>query len=218
MSADSDANTVRVEPTSGRSTELKTGPKDAARLPAAAVPVALKSQPRAAADRNGDGEQSEDGEPSDGDKPAPRSAGRRSAGKLGASVRAAPPALVTAAGALAAKLDIMGRQLVAADAAQNATIRTVSQVALAMTAGYVLWSLRGVSLLASLITALPLWRSLDPLPILEARADSLKVKEEARRRKAERKAARKTQGSRDHRPDSRDDNEPGNDVELTNGE
>ena len=54
---------------------------------------------------------------------------------------------------------------------RTATIRTVGQFAMAMTAGYVVWSLRGVSLLASLLTSIPLWRSLDPLPILETRKD-----------------------------------------------
>ena len=69
----------------------------------------------------------------------------------------------------------MSRQIANGNPAHNATIRSVSQVALAMTAGYVMWSLRGASLLASLVTSLPLWRSLDPLPILEARADKAAV-------------------------------------------
>ena len=98
-----------------------------------------------------------------------------------------PTALARAAGPLAAKLDVMTRQLAAADTAHNVTIRTVSQVAMAMTAGYVMWSLRGASLLASLLTSLPLWRSLDPLPILEARADRAKAKAAAKRRKDARK-------------------------------
>lgn len=216
--AESSRNTVQVPTTSSRRSELRTGAGRAARLPAVAAPVALRSPSRVAADGGADAERNVNGEPSDADEPAPRATGPRSVKRLGAADRAAPFALVTAAGPLAAKLDAMGRHLVAADAAQNAAIRTVSQVALAMTAGYVMWSLRGASLLASLITSLPLWRSLDPLPILEARADSFKVKEEAKRRKAERKAARKTRGSRNSRPDSRDDNKPGNDFELTSGE
>jgi hypothetical protein len=48
------------------------------------------------------------------------------------------------------------------------------------TVGYVVWSLRGVSLLTSFLTTMPLWRTLDPLPVLEARARAL-----ARRRRRE---------------------------------
>jgi len=33
-------------------------------------------------------------------------------------------------------------------------------------AGYMLWVLRGVSLIASAITSLPIWRFFDPLPVL----------------------------------------------------
>jgi hypothetical protein len=91
--------------------------------------------------------------------------------------------LVSATGPLAARLDAMARQLGAAENAQDVTIRTVSQFAMAMTAGYVIWSLRGASLLASLLTSLPLWRSLDPLPILEAKADRDKAKAAVKRRK-----------------------------------
>ena len=99
-------------------------------------------------------------------------------------------AVMTATGPLATKLDSMARQLGAASHAHDATVRTVSQVALAMTAGYVMWSLRGASLLASLVTSLPLWRSLDPLPILESHADRAKSEAAAKRRKAARRTGR----------------------------
>jgi hypothetical protein len=91
--------------------------------------------------------------------------------------------VLTAVGPLATKLDAMAKQIASGSTAHNATIRSVSQVALAMTAGYVMWSLRGASLLASLVTSLPLWRSLDPLPILEARADKAAVAARKKRRK-----------------------------------
>jgi hypothetical protein len=48
-----------------------------------------------------------------------------------------------------------------------------------LSAGYVLWALRGGSLLASMLATLPVWRWLDPLPILESREDE----EEKRKRK-----------------------------------
>jgi len=50
----------------------------------------------------------------------------------------------------------------------------------AITVGYVVWSLRGASLLASLLTSMPLWRSLDPLPILENRVAAEKRKQRRR--------------------------------------
>jgi hypothetical protein len=84
---------------------------------------------------------------------------------------------------LLARMDAMAREMGSAGAEQNATVRTVSQVAMAMTAGYVVWSLRGASLLASLLTSIPLWRSLDPLPILETRADKVQVKKARQRAK-----------------------------------
>jgi len=45
-----------------------------------------------------------------------------------------------------------------------------------LSAGYVLWALRGGSLLASMLATLPVWRWLDPLPILESREDDEKRK------------------------------------------
>jgi hypothetical protein len=39
-------------------------------------------------------------------------------------------------------------------------------VSMSFAAGYVIWLLRGGSLLASLLAATPLWKSFDPLPVL----------------------------------------------------
>ncbi|MAE65767.1 MAG: hypothetical protein CMJ18_15975, partial [Phycisphaeraceae bacterium] len=36
-----------------------------------------------------------------------------------------------------------------------------------MTVGYTVWALRGGSLLASLMTSLPVWQFVDPLPVIE---------------------------------------------------
>jgi Domain of unknown function (DUF4347) len=46
-----------------------------------------------------------------------------------------------------------------------------------LTVGYVLWLLRGGALLASLVSSLPAWRFLDPLPVL-ARADEEESEDE----------------------------------------
>ena len=128
----------------------------------------------------------EDGDRTD-DGGRPSTAGRwASAVETALEGRAVAAPLLTAAGPLASTINAMGRQIVNADHQHNVTIRTVSQVAMAMTAGYVMWSLRGASLLASLVTSMPLWRSLDPLPILEGRAEKTKRK---RRRKNNRRDA-----------------------------
>ena len=37
----------------------------------------------------------------------------------------------------------------------------------AMSVGYVMWTLRGSYLVASLLSQLPTWKMLDPLPVLE---------------------------------------------------
>jgi hypothetical protein len=42
----------------------------------------------------------------------------------------------------------------------------------ALSAGYVVWLLRGGSLVASLMAVLPAWRTMDPLPILESFEES----------------------------------------------
>jgi len=36
-----------------------------------------------------------------------------------------------------------------------------------LSVGYILWLLRGGTLLASMMASLPAWRAIDPLPILE---------------------------------------------------
>lgn len=40
-------------------------------------------------------------------------------------------------------------------------------VTLAFTAGYVVWTIKGGYLMASFLSSLPAWQSMDPLPILE---------------------------------------------------
>jgi hypothetical protein len=83
---------------------------------------------------------------------------------------------------LAVRLDAMARQIGSRGKAEPMTVRAVKQTFVAITVGYVVWSLRGASLLASLLTSMPLWRSLDPLPILENRVALMKKKKKQRRR------------------------------------
>jgi hypothetical protein len=65
------------------------------------------------------------------------------------------------------QLDALGREL----EEQTRRIVTVGNVAgmstTLLSVGYVIWCLRGGSLVATLLTTLPLWKWLDPLPVLE---------------------------------------------------
>ncbi|MCA9065655.1 MAG: cadherin domain-containing protein, partial [Planctomycetaceae bacterium] len=47
-------------------------------------------------------------------------------------------------------------------------VGTTAVVSTSMTVGYVIWLLRGGSLLTAFLSSLPAWQSFDPLPILEA--------------------------------------------------
>jgi hypothetical protein len=54
----------------------------------------------------------------------------------------------------------------------------VARTAVVMSVGYVLYAFRAGSLLAGLLASMPIWRSLDPLPLLEAgRARKAKKKQ-----------------------------------------
>ncbi|MGN6367680.1 MAG: hypothetical protein ACTHN5_05420 [Phycisphaerae bacterium] len=60
------------------------------------------------------------------------------------------------------------------------TIATVSATA---SAGYIIWLARGGSLLLSMLTSAPIWRFLDPLPVLDAKTANAKKKRWWRRKK-----------------------------------
>ncbi len=51
---------------------------------------------------------------------------------------------------------------------QELSAEAVTGVSMTITAGFVSWALRGGSLFASFLTAMPAWRSLDVMPILAA--------------------------------------------------
>ena len=61
---------------------------------------------------------------------------------------------------------------VANDIAFNVDARTpVAITSLTLTAGYIIWSLRGGFLMATLVQSLPTWTHIDPLPIVESPGD-----------------------------------------------
>ncbi len=55
---------------------------------------------------------------------------------------------------------------------------------MSLTAGFVSWILRGGSLLASLISTVPLLNRFDPLPIVKTRSDSKKSDEKNKDKKS----------------------------------
>ena len=64
------------------------------------------------------------------------------------------------------------RQTVQQQAAQERktaelTAGVVSGAAVSLSVGYVLWIIRGGYLLSSLLSSMPAWRFIDPLPILD---------------------------------------------------
>jgi len=76
-------------------------------------------------------------------------------------------------------LDHLAQQLDTEKTRSVIIIGSATGMTALLSAGYVLWALRGGSLLASMLATLPVWRWLDPLPILESREDE----DEKRKRK-----------------------------------
>ncbi len=61
----------------------------------------------------------------------------------------------------------------------NLRVGTAMVAASVLSVGYVLWTLRGGYLLASLLAQLPVWAQFDPLPVLEfAAADKSRKRED----------------------------------------
>ncbi len=50
---------------------------------------------------------------------------------------------------------------------ETLTVGTVAGLSSVLSVGYVVWAIRGGSLVASMLSALPVWRFADPLPVLE---------------------------------------------------
>jgi hypothetical protein len=89
------------------------------------------------------------------------------------------PADIAARGAAAAAQIQANSQLwqAIADAAKeirspqesvNVTAGAAALATATLTTGYVIWAIRGGSLLAGMLAALPMWRWVDPLPVLES--------------------------------------------------
>jgi hypothetical protein len=65
------------------------------------------------------------------------------------------------------QLDELAEQLEQSTMFGSLTVGSVAGTSMALVAGYVLWTLRGSYLVASLLASTPLWSMMDPLPMLE---------------------------------------------------
>jgi hypothetical protein len=65
------------------------------------------------------------------------------------------------------QLDTMADQILPSGSVTTFTIGAAAGVSAVFSAGYVAWCLRSGALLASALSSLPMWRSFDPLPVLE---------------------------------------------------
>ncbi len=69
------------------------------------------------------------------------------------------------------------------------TATVVAGISMVASAGYVIWAIRGVSLMSSFLSSVPIWIFLDPMPIL-GRPDTEEEKDERDGDKDEEKIAR----------------------------
>jgi hypothetical protein len=70
-------------------------------------------------------------------------------------------------GLLWSQLDSLAEQMESPEEVQDFAVGAVAGLTAMLSTGYLIWCLRGGSLLASALSSIPLWRSFDPLPILE---------------------------------------------------
>ncbi|HYO10705.1 MAG TPA: hypothetical protein VER17_17200 [Tepidisphaeraceae bacterium] len=76
------------------------------------------------------------------------------------------------------QLDALSKELDAGTRRGTVTVGSVAGLSTTLlSVGYVIWCLRGGSLVAVLLTTLPLWRWLDPLPVLD-RSEKEREKDE----------------------------------------
>jgi hypothetical protein len=68
------------------------------------------------------------------------------------------------------QLDALANELEPTNAKPKINVGSVSGVTTTLlSVGYVIWCLRGGAFIGTLLTTLPLWRWLDPLPVLDER-------------------------------------------------
>jgi hypothetical protein len=65
------------------------------------------------------------------------------------------------------QLDLLSQQLNGTTTVEAFGVGAVAGFSVLFSAGYVVWCLRGGSLLASALSSIPAWGAFDPLPVLE---------------------------------------------------
>jgi hypothetical protein len=107
------------------------------------------------------------------------------------------PQLAAVPAELYGALDLMEREIdtaAAEEEEQTVLSATLKGTSLLLTAGFATWLLRGGSLLASLLSTMPLWRSFDPLPVLMAAKKREEKEANIARHEADSRASRKVDG------------------------
>jgi hypothetical protein len=75
---------------------------------------------------------------------------------------------VSEVGLLWNRLDLLKDELSSDMFDQTLTVGVATTLTTALSVGYVMWTLRGGYLVASLLSTIPTWRMIDPLPILDS--------------------------------------------------
>ena len=65
-------------------------------------------------------------------------------------------------------MDEVGHDLDSEHHSTQLTVGSTTAVTALMSIGYVIWAVRGASMAASFLATLPMWRWMDPLPVLES--------------------------------------------------
>jgi hypothetical protein len=89
------------------------------------------------------------------------------------------------AGGLWDQLDRLKQELETEASLGVLTVGSAMLLTSALSVGYVFWTIRGGYLLATMLSTLPAWRMVDPLPVLDTFVDSLE-----RRRKRQQPSSR----------------------------
>lgn len=92
----------------------------------------------------------------------------------------------TASMGLAHRLDASARWLQDASNRRSAELAAGAGVTAGLTIGYVVWLVRGGILVSSMLSALPVWQMLDPVPVAAGRRSAARGDEDDQETPAER--------------------------------
>ena len=69
------------------------------------------------------------------------------------------------------QLDMLQEEMISDNSFRELAVGTATGLTAAFSTGYVMWALRGGYLAAGMLSSLPSWRFIDPLPILVGASD-----------------------------------------------